>query len=376
MKREENNLEKNISRLVKLAGDSEKPAKAFSDSVVEGALSELERAGTDQKREEGGKTMKVNWKRTLSWAAVIVIGCGIGLGVLTYNSSPPAKMGKDITPVGGESRIQVAKEYKTPEAAKIEYTERAREPVEVARAKPAPTQVIETVVALDAQSQQVVKDTAPSTRVEIEYTEVASQPVASAEPVQSYQLAMDKTAATVEKKLAEADVKAKEALKMAKADTELREKEAYRLAGQARGSSNRTKLGRQASDSAVSGMICPPLGPPGYRPPGFAPPGYGLPGCAPPAHGGTTPPNGEVVDAMFFKNYGVNPFVDTEDDHLSTFATDVDTGSYTICRAYLHDGHLPAEKAVRVEEFVNYFKYGYAAPQEDTFAVYAEAAPW
>jgi Ca-activated chloride channel family protein len=94
------------------------------------------------------------------------------------------------------------------------------------------------------------------------------------------------------------------------------------------------------------------------------------------AHGGTTPPNGEDVDAMFFKNYGVNPFVDTEDDHLSTFATDVDTGSYTVVRRYLHEGHLPPEKAVRVEEFVNYFNYHYAAPQEDDFAVYAEAAPW
>ncbi len=94
------------------------------------------------------------------------------------------------------------------------------------------------------------------------------------------------------------------------------------------------------------------------------------------AHGGTTPPNGEDVDAMFFKNYGVNPFIDTEDDHLSTFATDVDTGSYTIVRGFLQDGHLPPEKAVRVEEFVNYFKYDYPAPQEDVFAVYAEAAPW
>jgi Ca-activated chloride channel family protein len=79
---------------------------------------------------------------------------------------------------------------------------------------------------------------------------------------------------------------------------------------------------------------------------------------------------------MFFKNYGVNPFIDTEDDHLSTFATDVDTGSYTIVRRYLQDGHLPPEKAVRVEEFVNYFDYGYPAPQEDVFAVYAEATPW
>ena len=99
-------------------------------------------------------------------------------------------------------------------------------------------------------------------------------------------------------------------------------------------------------------------------------------GGDPMAHGGITPPNGEDVDAMFFKNYGVNPFVDTEDDHLSTFATDVDTGSYTVVRRYLLDGHLPPNDAVRVEEFVNYFKYDYPAPEEDVFAVYAEAIPW
>jgi Ca-activated chloride channel family protein len=79
---------------------------------------------------------------------------------------------------------------------------------------------------------------------------------------------------------------------------------------------------------------------------------------------------------MFFKNYGVNPFVDTEDDNLSTFAVDVDTGSYTVVRRYLHEGHLPPEKAVRVEEFVNYFKYDYEAPQEADFTIYTEAAPW
>ncbi len=38
---------------------------------------------------------------------------------------------------------------------------------------------------------------------------------------------------------------------------------------------------------------------------------------------------GPTPDAMFFENYGVNPFIDTEDDNLSTFAMDVDTGSYT-----------------------------------------------
>jgi Ca-activated chloride channel family protein len=97
---------------------------------------------------------------------------------------------------------------------------------------------------------------------------------------------------------------------------------------------------------------------------------------SPMAHGGTTPPNGEDVDAMFFKTYGVNPFVDTEDDHLSTFAIDVDTGSYTVCRRYLHDGNLPPKEAVRVEEFVNYFKYDYPAPREENFSVFFEAMPW
>jgi Ca-activated chloride channel family protein len=94
------------------------------------------------------------------------------------------------------------------------------------------------------------------------------------------------------------------------------------------------------------------------------------------AHGGTTPPNGEPVDAMFFKNYGVNPFIDTEDDHLSTFAIDVDSGSYTLSRSYLLQGNLPPRDAVRVEEFVNYFDYNYPAPQRDTFAVFCEAMPW
>lgn len=80
-------------------------------------------------------------------------------------------------------------------------------------------------------------------------------------------------------------------------------------------------------------------------------------------------------DAMFFKKYGTNPFVDTEDDHLSTFSIDVDTASYTIVRKYLNSGRLPDDAAVRVEEFVNYFKYGYTPPEKGDFAVHMEAAP-
>jgi len=95
----------------------------------------------------------------------------------------------------------------------------------------------------------------------------------------------------------------------------------------------------------------------------------------PPAHGGTTPPNARAYDAMFFENYGVNPFIDTDDDHLSTFAIDVDTASYSMARSYIFRGHLPRKDAVRVEEFVNYFKYDYDAPDGEAFSILMEAAP-
>jgi len=95
-----------------------------------------------------------------------------------------------------------------------------------------------------------------------------------------------------------------------------------------------------------------------------------------PAHGGSATVNAAPADAMFFRNYGANAFIDTDEDHLSTFATDVDTGSYTLCRSYLERGSLPPEAAVRVEEFVNYFDYGYAPPDRgDAMAVHLEAAP-
>ena len=87
------------------------------------------------------------------------------------------------------------------------------------------------------------------------------------------------------------------------------------------------------------------------------------------------PPNGAAYPDMYFKSSGVNPFLDTEDEHLSTFAMDVDTASYSITRRYLTEGHLPPSEAVRVEEFVNAFKYDYAAPIDDAFAIHLEGAP-
>ncbi len=76
-----------------------------------------------------------------------------------------------------------------------------------------------------------------------------------------------------------------------------------------------------------------------------------------------------------FQNYGVNPFIDTYADHLSTFALDVDTASYTVARRYVNDGLIPPPDAIRVEEFVNYFQQDYTAPPDVAFALYADGAP-
>ena len=75
-----------------------------------------------------------------------------------------------------------------------------------------------------------------------------------------------------------------------------------------------------------------------------------------------------------FWDYGVNPFVDTYRDALSTFALDVDTASYVVSRNHLQGGVLPPMEAVRVEEFVNYFDGGYQ-PEWDEFVIDMEAAP-
>ena len=92
--------------------------------------------------------------------------------------------------------------------------------------------------------------------------------------------------------------------------------------------------------------------------------------------GGTATVNDAAYDLTFFQHYGVNPFIDTEDDNLSTFAIDVDTASYTVARRFVQDGNLPDPASVRVEEFINYFNQGYASPTDgDAFAIHLEGSP-
>ncbi len=76
-----------------------------------------------------------------------------------------------------------------------------------------------------------------------------------------------------------------------------------------------------------------------------------------------------------YKDHGVNPLTKTVDDKFSTFSIDVDTASYSISRKKLNAGIMPPPASVRVEEFVNYFKYDYPSPEEGAFAVHLEGAP-
>ncbi|HYG77334.1 MAG TPA: von Willebrand factor type A domain-containing protein [Planctomycetota bacterium] len=87
-------------------------------------------------------------------------------------------------------------------------------------------------------------------------------------------------------------------------------------------------------------------------------------------------PTDEGLDEdAYIEKYGTRPFVDCARDHLSTFGLDVDTASYTLARSRLNQNQLPDPEAVRVEEFLNYFKQRYTVAGDDAFGVFAEGAP-
>ncbi len=86
-----------------------------------------------------------------------------------------------------------------------------------------------------------------------------------------------------------------------------------------------------------------------------------------------------VQDTERYGQIATNPVHAVAQQPVSTFSIDVDTGSYANTRRFLNDGRLPPVNAVRVEEMVNYFDYGYALPQgRHPFAVHTETvdSPW
>jgi Ca-activated chloride channel family protein len=89
-----------------------------------------------------------------------------------------------------------------------------------------------------------------------------------------------------------------------------------------------------------------------------------------------TPLSHDPISRDNYEDYGTNEMVLVANDPLSTFAIDVDTGSFTNARRSIEEGWLPPPASVRVEEFVNYPDYDYDAPTGDSpLGVTLEAAP-
>jgi hypothetical protein len=75
-------LDKNLSRLLKLTGEPNKPGRTFTESLKNDALNELKRP--DVKKSESKSVMvRPNWlEKAMGWAAMIAVACGAGLVVV------------------------------------------------------------------------------------------------------------------------------------------------------------------------------------------------------------------------------------------------------------------------------------------------------
>ena len=86
------------------------------------------------------------------------------------------------------------------------------------------------------------------------------------------------------------------------------------------------------------------------------------------------------LDTERYPDATPNPVQRVADAPVSTFSIDVDTAAYANVRRFIDDGVAPPRDAVRVEELVNYFDYGYARPASAStpFAIRTTiaAAPW
>ena len=84
-----------------------------------------------------------------------------------------------------------------------------------------------------------------------------------------------------------------------------------------------------------------------------------------------------VQDRENYAHFDDSGVLRVAENPVSTFSIDVDTGSYSNLRRFLREGALPRQDAVRVEEMINYFDYGYAPPKDRStpFSVHAQLAP-
>lgn len=74
-----------------------------------------------------------------------------------------------------------------------------------------------------------------------------------------------------------------------------------------------------------------------------------------------------------------NPWINTNEEPISTFSIDADGGSYSNIRRQLEENRFPSPDIVRTEEIINYFQMDYAEPESGKpIALNGEIAncPW
>jgi len=78
-----------------------------------------------------------------------------------------------------------------------------------------------------------------------------------------------------------------------------------------------------------------------------------------------------------YKEFTENDFKPVELGKFSTFSVDVDTAAYSTMRRYINEmKQRPPVMSVRLEEYINYFKYDYPQPTDDKpFATHVDVYP-
>ena len=132
---------------------------------------------------------------------------------------------------------------------------------------------------------------------------------------------------------------------------------------------------QQRNDGPAPDLIAPQPSPPPTPAMDYAPGIVSSPMPVPM----TTPATTEV-DSERYQSQVDNPVHRVAEQPVSTFSIDVDTGSYSNVRRILLAGQRPSRDAVRAEEMINYFDYGYPAPADRTrpfrVSTAQAAAPW
>jgi Ca-activated chloride channel family protein len=82
-----------------------------------------------------------------------------------------------------------------------------------------------------------------------------------------------------------------------------------------------------------------------------------------------------VLDDNTFVDAGDSSWVATDDDRESTFALDVDTGSFDVAQTFLANGYRPEPDSIRPEEWINAFSYGDEPATGADLAVNVESSP-